>query len=349
MRSLGILALVATAACGTDDVNRGPDYAFGPIDVAANTEISDQCVSIDLNNDTELYINKVELKTGPGFHHSNWFWVPDPPDGTGLYHGPDGVWTCADRKFDQIAAAYKGGVIFAQSTQSQHDIQQFPAGAAVKVPPHAQLVSTIHLLNASDTPLHLTPVISLTGIPKETVTTELAGVSFENHALGLPPNKRSRFTVDCDLQPMWDNLYALGNLPTPAPSFKLYYALAHYHALGTGMEIDALAPDDTTAANVYTTASAIGDELGGTLDPPFDFSGYSRLRFSCDYYNNTTATVGWGIGNQEMCVFLAFSDSAYAWAGGVVTDDPPGDPVDDNGVMSFSHKCTVFATESATH
>src|SRR5258706_13270814 len=101
MRSLGILAL-ALAACGTDDgLNHGPAYSFGPIDIGANQEISDRCVFIALNNDTDVYINKVELTTGPGFHHSNWFWVPDPPDGTGLYHGPDGVLPCADRHCDQ--------------------------------------------------------------------------------------------------------------------------------------------------------------------------------------------------------------------------------------------------------
>src|SRR5260221_12299848 len=104
MRLLGILALAA-AACGTDDgLNHGPDYPFGPIELAANTEISDQCVSLDLNNDTDIYVNKVQLVTGPGFHHSNWFWVPASFAGSiGVYDGPDGVFTCADRNFDQIA------------------------------------------------------------------------------------------------------------------------------------------------------------------------------------------------------------------------------------------------------
>src|SRR5207249_4999013 len=110
------------------------------------------CVQITLGNDTTLDINKVELVTGPGFHHSNWTYVP-----VDMFPGADGVFRCADRQFDEAIAAFAGGVLFAQSTQSQHDIQAFPAGAALEIPPHSKLVAAMHLLNASDQALHLSP------------------------------------------------------------------------------------------------------------------------------------------------------------------------------------------------
>jgi hypothetical protein len=76
-------------------------------------------------------------------------------------------------------------------------------------------------------------------------------------------------------------------------------------------------------------------------------TGYSRLRFSCDYFNNTSQTVGWGIGNQEMCVFLAFTDSTYLWGGGEVDDEPPPTaPTLDGNVMSYSAPCQVFALDA---
>src|SRR5262249_42495540 len=143
------------------------------------------------------------------------------------------------------------------STQSQHDVQAFPTGAAVKIPAHAKLVTTIHLLNPGDTALHLTPEITLTPIPESTVTKQLAGVSFEDHALGLPPNKQSKFTLDCDLQPQWSILQNQGGVSSPSPDFKLYYALAHYHALGTGFQLEAVRPDDTSTM-MFDTASRIG-------------------------------------------------------------------------------------------
>src|SRR3569623_1099623 len=151
--------------------------------------------------------------------------APDEPRAS-PFDGPDGTFTCRDRGFDQEVAALKGGVVFAQSTQAQHDIQKFPAGAVIQIPAHSKLVSTIHLLNPSDTVDHLAPVITLTPILEKDVTTKLAGVSFEDHALGLPPNMNSSFTVACDLQPQWDILRDQDAVPAPAPDFHQYYAHA---------------------------------------------------------------------------------------------------------------------------
>jgi len=336
MRSTWLVAL-GLAACGTDPQGAYPPrtYSFGPITIPPNTEITDRCVQITLGNDQPLDINQVELATGPGFHHSNWFYVPES-----TFPGDDGVYHCADRNFDQAAAAFAGGVLFAQSTQSQHDVQAFPAGAALEVPAHHKLVSTIHLLNATDTPIEIQPTMTITPIAPAAVTTKLRPMAFEDHALGLPPNARSRFTLDCDLQQPWD-LHRDTNR-ADHPDFHLYYALAHYHAYGTGMTIDAVATDGT-AATMFSTAAAIGDSLGGTLDPPFAMTGYTRLRFSCDYTNTTTTTIGWGNGAGEMCVFLAFTDSDYIWTGGAITDDPPGPATPDGGIMTYSHVCSPLA------
>jgi hypothetical protein len=74
--------------------------------------------------------------------------------------------------------------------------------------------------------------------------------------------------------------------------------------------------------------------------------GYTKLRYSCDYFNPRDATVAWGVGDQEMCVFLAFSDSPYNWGGGAPTDEPPGDPTDVDGVTTYTHPCQVLITDA---
>jgi hypothetical protein len=130
------------------------------------------------------------------------------------------------------------------------------------------------------------------------------------------------------------------------PDFNLYYGLAHYHALGTGLTIEAV-KDDGTVTPVFTTAARVGDTLGGPIDPMFSMVGYSKLRFSCDYTNPRDQTVVWGNGDQEMCVFLAFSDSPDLWAGGVTSVDAPGDPTDVDNVMTYQHACSVFANDAA--
>ena len=339
----GLLAVALCACAATKSPTDPQTYSFGPFDVAPSVEISTLCVQISLNNDTDLYINSIDLKTGPGFHHSNWFWVPTHvfpgPHGLDDSSADDGTYTCTDRNFDQALAALYGGVLFAQSTQVQDQAQTFQPGMAVRVPARSKLVAQIHLLNAGDTALHLTPTITLDPIAQATVTTNLHGISFEDQALALPPNAQSKFTLDCDLDP---------NDASPPgawgpPQFNIYYALAHYHALGTGLELDALMPDDATSTEVFATSAGIGDSLGGPVDPPFAMSQNTHLKFSCSYYNDTANVVTWGLGSEEMCVFLAFTDSPYNFGGGVTAPDAAGDPSVVDGVQEFTHACTVYA------
>lgn len=310
-------------------------YHFGPFDIEPSEEVSDDCIQISLNNEEELYINRVELTTGPGFHHSNWFFVRE-----NTFMGPDGTWKCDDRFYSEPAAALSGGVLFAQSTQAAHETQKFPPGAALKIPPYSKLVAQIHLLNTTDAKLHLEPYVTIEPIPKESVTKLMAGVSFENQALLIHAHKRGAFTLDCNLAPKHNEI--LGR----DPDFKLYYGLAHYHHLGTSLTVEAIKPDGT-ATPVFDRGG--NDLLGGPIDPLFDFTGYSRLRFTCNFDNTGgDRDVRWGIGDQEMCVFLAFSDSPYQWGGGHTSRDTPTNVgVTSEGVEMFEDHCDVFGIDAS--
>jgi hypothetical protein len=335
MRRSGFLALAfaGLTACSSDD----PDpyaprtYSFGPVEIAGTTEDLSRCVALSLDNDEPLYVNKVELTTGPGFHHSNWLFVPEH-----VFPGPDGIFDCESRSYDQFAAGILGGVFFAQSTQAPHEEQVFPAGVVREIPPRSKLVAQLHLLNTGDEPLTLHPTIGFTAIPEADVTTRLESMSFEYHPLGLPPRKQSRFSVECDLAPR--HLEAFGTMP----DFKVYFALAHYHQYGTSLTIEGVRPDGT-AATIYTTANNVGDVLGGMIDPQFEMTGFTQVRLTCDYYNNTDNTIYYGNGSGEMCIFNAFSDSPHAWAGGALDTGGPGTPTDVNGVMSYTSACQVYS------
>jgi len=51
------------------------------------------------------------------------------------FAGPDGLWDCDDRNYSQLQAAITGGVLYAQSTQARKEVQKFPDGVVVRVPP----------------------------------------------------------------------------------------------------------------------------------------------------------------------------------------------------------------------
>ena len=338
MRVASPLVLLVSA-CASDTGSGDPTalqtYEFGPYALEPGQEVTKDCVQITLHNEDYLFINSVELTTGAGFHHSNWFWVPET-----TFAGEDGTFDCDSRNYNEATAAIFGGVLFAQSTQSPHEVQAFPTGMAIKIPPHAKLFTQIHLLNPADAPLAISPKIAIQPMLEADVTTLMAGISFENQALGLPPMMASRFTVECNIGERHQAIFGR------APDFNIYYALAHYHSKGTKLTVEAVKPTGESTV-VFTTQNKVGDVLGGPVDPAFSMSGYTKLRMSCEFLNQTSKVIRWGVGDQEMCVFLAFSDSPYNWGGGVLQEDPPANPVMVGNMMTYTNGCMVFANDAS--
>ena len=49
-------------------------------------------------------MNAVEMRADPGWHHSNWMFVPEV-----RFRGDDGTWDCDEREFNEVSAALSGG------------------------------------------------------------------------------------------------------------------------------------------------------------------------------------------------------------------------------------------------
>jgi hypothetical protein len=327
-----LILVLGVAACGSDPaaVPEPRTFEFGPYTLAPGQEITNQCVSSTLHNDEPLYISAVELTTGPGFHHSNWFWVPDS-----MFDGDDGTWPCATRGYDESIAGLNGGVVFAQSTQATHEVQQFPAGVGIVIPPHSRIVAGTHLLNPGDEMLSLTVALKITPIAEP--TTILSGLAFTNTSISIPPHRISRMTQECDVGTPHQAV-----LSRPM-DFNFYYAVAHYHALGRGMTIEATKTDGTTET-IFTTEGRVGDALGGTLEPAISTAGYSKIKYWCEFDNQRDTTVTYGVGDREMCTFLTFTDSEKSWTGGALQSKAPT-IVDHGDYIEYTYPCDVFSAE----
>lgn len=330
MRRLVIALGLAACGGGSPSTPDPMTFNFGPYALAPGQEVSSQCVSVTLDNDEPLNINAVELTTGPGFHHSNWFWVPESE-----FAGPDGTWKCSDRGYDEAVAGLAGAVLFAQSTQNLHELQQFPDGAAVVIPPRSRLVAGTHLLNTGDNAVMVSIALKIT--PIAVAKRPLNGMSFTNESIHIPPGRVSRMSMECDVDGAYRKVYP------QSPDFHIVYALAHYHELGTGMTIEAEKPDSSTAT-VFTTANRIGDALGGIISPEFAISGYPKMKYWCEFNNTTTSEVRWGIGNQEMCTFLAFTDSPAKIAGGALNYNETPVITDMGSYIDYAYPCDLIAT-----
>jgi hypothetical protein len=334
LRIFGFIATLAwlggwSGGCGGDEsaASNVLEHRFDAIDVARGEEIPSLCQSWTLNNEEDLYVTSVVQENDGGWHHSNWFFVPED-----IYAGPDGTWRCSERGFTETEAGLEGGVFFAQSTQSLVDTQAFPEGMALRIPARSRIVGNVHLLNATAKDVRTTLAFTVKTAATEDVTTRLYPVSFTNLALDLEPNAESRFAMDCDIGGSYRNKFDRD------PDFNIVYVLPHYHELGNYFLIEAVDPEGN-ARTVFEKSVQIGDPSGETLDPLFAMDGDTRLRVTCGYENPRSTRVGYGVGDQEMCVFLAYIDAPIKIAGTALNNEALGP--DSEGIFQNNSPCAA--------
>lgn len=301
-------------------------HDFGEQTLQPGEEIT-PCVQWTLENDQPVYINAVTMGTDGSYHHSNWFVVPDTSFG-----GEDGFFNCGDRGFTELNAAVDGTVLFAQSTQAREEVQQFPEGAVIKVPPNHKVIGSLHLLN-------ITPREQVTGLRMRLdlihpgdVDTVVAPFRLTYRGLDIPPESEARFTGECDLATPFEQR---NQKPF---DMKLYYVLPHYHELGNYFSLEIMG-GDRDGEQLFELSGFNAEANGQSFEEPVDMSGTKGFRFTCGYDNPRSESVGWGIGDQEMCVMLGFADAESLFDATVSTGSPTETR---DGIVYNSGPCTVL-------
>jgi hypothetical protein len=325
--ALGEYASVEDKACkpipGTVLPHDFADFTVGP-----GEERLDDCQSWTLGNAEELWVNAVELEQDEQSHHSNWLFVPDDK-----YPGPDGVWKCADRGYSQLQAALAGGVLYAQSTQAKKEVQKFPEGVAVRIPPYSRVIGDVHLLNLTDQPVTGHASLRIYSIAAADVSVKLAPFHLTYDTLDIPPKARSRFYGECDIDSQSQQV-----LGTPL-DMKVYFVLPHTHALGQRYFLQVLGgPHD--GETIIDVAGFNSEARGRYYVPPVDLAGAKGFRFGCEFDNPRADAVHWGYGDQEMCENLGFIASDLAFESRVSTVNPAGK---DGDIQTFTGACSTIA------
>jgi hypothetical protein len=343
-RTLALVALaflVPGASCGSGD---GPAGACDPAieacdlvaDVSTTTvgpgvEDEDRCQSWTLNNPTELWINGVSETNGGAYHHANWFFVPD-----NLFPQPDGVWSCSAAGFSELNAALYGGYLFALSTQSRGEDQTLPVGSGIRIPPYSRIIGASHLLNASDVAVTTTLHLELHTIPLAQVKAKMVPSRIQYHDLKIDPLAKSAFTTECLFGDKYQDI-----IGKPF-AYKLHFAISHYHQLGTYTQLEiAGGPRD---GEVLFRHDGYGENLGITFDPPLDLAaaGAHGVRWTCGYTNPRDAKVGWGIGDQEMCVVALQGETEMAFDGDVGAGAGAPSGVRPDGEIGYQGPCSLI-------
>jgi hypothetical protein len=326
---------------GTGEFVATLSHTFDPQMIDVAEESWDVCQSWVLNNEEPLYVRKIRQTNGGGWHHSNWFFVPEfayPPNEE--VEGPDasleGTWKCSDRLFREYLAAASGGVFFAQSTQTLGELQEFPDGAALVIPPRHVIVGSTHLLNISGQPMETSMTFEIETAEEDDVSVRLAPFSFAIQDLNIPPAidgvpTESRTSMMCDLTEPFRTVKK-----TDVPEFKIYYVLGHYHDWGNYFNL-SFENEDGSLRTIFEIKNSIGEPIGSVIDPPMSSQGAVKLRSECGFLNNTDRTLRRGLSEGEMCDFLAYHDADIQIGASGVDNVEMG--VDEMGRRVFETQC----------
>lgn len=301
-------------------------HSFGTYSLAPRQE-TEPCIQWTLENDQSIYIEAVTLANDGGFHHSNWFVVPEE-----LYAGEDGFFNCWERGFTELDAAVQGTVLTAQSTQSRYERMELPPGVVIKVPPRHKLVAGGHLLNLADADYDTELRVTLDIVHPRQVEVVAAPFRLTYYDLDIPPFTEARFTSTCALANTYEN--AAGK----PFDLQLYYVLPHYHYLGNYFDLTVRGgPRD--GESVFRLDGFNAGANGAPFPDPIDLTGAEGFSFTCGFDNWTDKNIGWGIGDQEMCVMLGLADSAVLMDGSAGSNQVVGT---DGEILLNESSCNVL-------
>jgi len=319
----------STAGSETEgDLDRATvTHAFGLATLGPFEEI-EPCVSWTLDNEQALYVQAVTLANESGFHHSNWFVVPES-----VYEGPDGYWNCDDRGFEEIASAAAGTVLFAQSTQSWLETQRLGEGAVIKIPARSRIVAGVHLLNLAPRDVQTDLWLTLEIVHPKLVDTVVTPMRLSYLDLEIAAMGETRHDANCEMASYYEASTAL------PWDLKIHYVLPHFHSLGNYFDLRVIG-GERDGESLYRLEGFNAGANGRTYDPPIDMSDAAGLGFTCGYDNFRSETVGWGVGDQEMCVGLLLVESAIMLENTVLAGSFVG--TDEDGIKHQQGSCVTI-------
>jgi hypothetical protein len=233
-----------------------------------------------------------------------------------------------------LLAAALGTVLTAQSTQSFAETQRTADGAVIKIPPRHKIIGATHMLNVGPAEIETELFMSLDLIHPKWVDVVLAPFRLTYYELDIPALSESRFTGVCE---GFGAAYENGaNAPV---DLQLYYLLPHYHYLGNYFGLRMIG-GQYDGQEIYGHDGFDGEANGAVYDPPLDLTGATGFRFTCGYDNWRDVNVGFGIGDQEMCVALALVGSTGM--GDINVDSGTVAVGEQDGVSMFEGPCNYF-------
>jgi hypothetical protein len=273
-----------TGAGGSVDVPGSYSVEFGPVTVPSGTE-NTQCMVVSLKNAEQLRVGKIHNELSDGSHHVIIYRVADTEEKLTPYD-------C--QPFSDTLDPTKGSPLMI--TQKKDDLLTLPKGVAFSLDPNQMIRIEMHYINATAKELE---------VHEKTTFIPIADAEFKDEASLL-------FLGDPDIDIAPHSSATLGPVYLPLPSnlsdIKFFGITGHAHQWGTNVKVATTDGKDGTDTSVYDVPNWQWSEPATVYaDPPFQIPAGGGFRFSCEWNNQSDATVKFGeSANDEMCFFWAY-------------------------------------------
>jgi len=231
-------------------------------------------------------VSGFEVRMPAGAHHFVvWAYGGNLQDDNQFPQGPVSAFGCAGVSPDE---AIPQVLIPIQTPNSRF---RFPAGIALPVDAHEQVLLNPHMKNADPTPLTPDIRFNFYAAKKGTVEHRAQGLIVGNtSAIHIPAGGDQTLTAE------W----------TAPVNLTLVYLATHQHRLGTYGNIEIVDPDGVARSKVYENQDW-QHPYSYWPDPPIRLAQNQKMRITCTWHNTDDHDVVFGPKTtDEMCFILGF-------------------------------------------
>jgi hypothetical protein len=257
---------------------------IGPIDVSPGDERT-QCVVKRLANPAGFKVGRIDNKISSSSHHLIVYRTNDTQERTTPFD-------C--EPFVETLDPAKGSPLMI--TQKYDDFLQLPQGVGYSFDEGQMVRLELHYINTGQSAEQVTATSKFTGLPAGEFKHEADFLFIGDVDIAVAPN--SSATVG-------PTFFAL---PKEFDGTNFFAITGHTHQFGTNVKI-ATTPDESGPDSmVYDVPGWRWDEPATVAhDPAFQLPSGGGFRFSCEYKNTSSKSVGFGeSAGAEMCFFWAY-------------------------------------------
>jgi hypothetical protein len=244
------------------------------------------CISWPFPEIDRTLVYAGRLYTTPGLHHSNVISKPINP-----MYGPNPYPDCHPGADDPTAdlPAILPDVLFGSSTQVVGtETIVFPPGMAFRVDEAREISTSIHLLNASDTPQLAEVAYDFFTMPDSDLVEELAPFFFGVNGFSIPSHSTGKVGTSCT---------TFGG--------RMVSLMPHTHGFATDFTVDFEKHDGSEQRILQDGVFDLESDIR-IYQPALDLYDVERLRFECTFNNTTDHEIVEGLGENEMCMLFGY-------------------------------------------